>query len=189
MGLDKNDTNDKNGKEQTGVSTTDSYRAGYTTAEASKIAGVTKRQLDEWARNHSPVEPSLKEAAGSGSRRLYSYNDLLDLRTVKQMLDAGMALTKIKKIFKYVKKALKKELKDRALASHIVISGDEVFVAVDGQLEDVLRRPGQGVLNVVPFGPIQQEVAQQIKTVRPELTADGKPDEDDGQEQLKLIAD
>ena len=64
---------------------------GYPGKRAAEIAGITYRQLDYWARTDL-VMPSLARATGSGSRRLYSYRDLLELRAVKSLLDAGIRL-------------------------------------------------------------------------------------------------
>ena len=62
--------------------------SGYSGTQAAKIVGITYRQLDYWARTEL-VEPSVTEASASGSRRQYSYRDLLELRVIKTMLDAS----------------------------------------------------------------------------------------------------
>ena len=47
---------------------------GYTGKRAAEIVGITYRQLDYWARTDL-IRPSVADAAGSGSRRSYSYQD------------------------------------------------------------------------------------------------------------------
>ena len=59
---------------------------GFSGTKAATIVGITYRQLDYWARTDL-IRPSLTDAAGSGSRRLYSYRDLLELRVIKSLLD------------------------------------------------------------------------------------------------------
>ena len=61
---------------------------GYRGPTAYAAAGITYRQLDYWART-GLVEPSVREAAGSGTQRLYSFRDILVLKVVKKLLDAG----------------------------------------------------------------------------------------------------
>ena len=39
-------------------------------------------------------KPSLQSAQGSGSQRLYSFTDVVQLKVVKRLLDAGMSLKK-----------------------------------------------------------------------------------------------
>ena len=78
--------------EQPGVQPED---VGYRGPTACSAAGITYRQLDYWART-GLVEPSVREACGSGTSRLYSFRDILVLRIVKKLLDAGVSLTNIR---------------------------------------------------------------------------------------------
>ena len=55
---------------------------GYKGTVASKVAGITYRQLDYWARRQI-VEPSITPSHGSGSRRLYSFKDVVILAVSK----------------------------------------------------------------------------------------------------------
>ena len=61
---------------------------GFSGREAAAIVGITYRQLDYWARTDL-IRPSLADAKGSGSRRRYSYKDLVELKMIKALLDAG----------------------------------------------------------------------------------------------------
>ena len=53
---------------------------GFSGTRTAKIVGITYRQLDYWARTDL-IRPSISDAQGSGSRRRYSYNDLVELKT------------------------------------------------------------------------------------------------------------
>jgi len=68
---------------------------GYRGPTACSAAGITYRQLDYWARTEL-VEPSIRSAHGSGSQRLYSFRDILVLKIVKRLLDAGVSLQNIR---------------------------------------------------------------------------------------------
>ncbi|MCU1593217.1 MAG: MerR family transcriptional regulator [Frankiales bacterium] len=68
---------------------------GYRGPTACSAAGITYRQLDYWART-GLVEPTVREASGSGTQRLYSFRDILVLRVVKKLLDAGVSLPNIR---------------------------------------------------------------------------------------------
>ncbi len=156
---------------------TDYYRAGYTARQSHKIAGITYRMLDDWAR-HGPVQPSIG-AEGSGTRRRYTYTDLLELKVVKMLRDAGVSLQKIKKVFKFVRT----ELKGRSEVSHIVIHDKDVYAVADGELINVLSKPGQGALSVLSLGHIKQELHKGIATQRPELV---EPEDQAFDQQLQL---
>ncbi len=68
---------------------------GYRGPTACNVAGISYRQLDYWART-GLVEPTVREAAGSGTQRLYSFRDILVLKLVKKLLDVGISLHNIR---------------------------------------------------------------------------------------------
>ena len=73
---------------------TEEIKRGYRGTVASKVAGITYRQLDYWARKQI-VEPSITPSHGSGSRRLYSFKDVVILAVSKKLLDAGVNLQNV----------------------------------------------------------------------------------------------
>src|SRR5881227_590408 len=75
---------------------------GYRGPQVCKIVGISYRQLDYWARTEL-VRPSVRDAGGSGTQRLYSFQDLLQLKVVKSLLDAGVALQQIRRAIDYLR--------------------------------------------------------------------------------------
>src|SRR5262245_66169535 len=69
---------------------------GYRGPTACTVAGISYRQLDYWART-GLVVPSVRDASGSGTQRLYSFRDIVVLKVVKRLLDAGVSLQNIRK--------------------------------------------------------------------------------------------
>ena len=69
---------------------------GYRGVTACHAVGISYRQLDYWART-GLVVPGVRDASGSGSSRLYSFRDLVVLKVVKRLLDAGVSLQNIRK--------------------------------------------------------------------------------------------
>jgi DNA-binding transcriptional MerR regulator len=140
---------------------------GYRGPTACAAAGITYRQLDYWARTDL-VRPSLVDAKGSGSRRLYSYSDLLELKLIKSLLDAGIKLESVRNAFDYMREHVGSDI----VSAHLVIQGEAVVLCDGEQLVDVLRQ-GQGVLNVLPLGPVKHELDSQL--VELESAGNGKP--------------
>ncbi|MGZ5366297.1 MAG: MerR family transcriptional regulator, partial [Aeromicrobium sp.] len=68
---------------------------GFRGPTACSAAGITYRQLDYWART-GLVEPTVRSAGGSGTQRLYSFRDILLLKIIKRLLDAGVSLQQIR---------------------------------------------------------------------------------------------
>ena len=123
---------------------------GFSGTKAAAIVGITYRQLDYWARTDL-IRPSLADASGSGSRRLYSYRDLLELRVIKSLLDAGIKLESVRTAFQYLRTHVDTDI----ASAHLVISGSDVILCDGEQLIDVMRRGGQGVLNVLAIGGVK----------------------------------
>ncbi len=126
--------------------------AGFSGTKTASIVGISYRQLDYWART-GLVRPSLLDAAGSGSRRQYSYRDLLELRVIKNLLDAGIKLASVREVFSYLSEHVGTDI----VSAHIVISGSNVVLCDGDQLIDVLKK-GQGVLNVLPLAGVKNEI-------------------------------
>lgn len=129
---------------------------GFSGTRAADIVGISYRQLDYWARTNL-VRPSSADATGSGSRRVYSYRDLLELRVIKSLLDAGIKLESVREVFNYLRNHVDTDI----AAAHIVISGQSVVLCQGNQLVDVLQN-GQGVLNVLPLSGVKEQVDSQI---------------------------
>ena len=64
---------------------------GFHGPQVCGLVGISYRQLDYWART-GPASTVGGAAKGSGSRRVYSYSDVLELKVIKQLLDAGVSL-------------------------------------------------------------------------------------------------
>src|SRR5262245_4668096 len=130
---------------------------GFRGPQVCKIVGITYRQLDYWARTDL-VRPSIADAHGSGTQRTYSYADLVRLKVVKNLLDAGVKLQTARKAIEY----LREDLGDEWATASLVLDGaGSVLVRTDDALIDLVRR-GQGVLNIVPLGPVVQELTDSI---------------------------
>jgi DNA-binding transcriptional MerR regulator len=136
---------------------------GYRGPQACKIVGVTYRQLDYWTRT-GLITPSLQPAQGSGTQRLYSFNDLLQLKVIKSLTDAGASLQKVRQAIEYVRGNLAGD----PSAVTIVADGSGVYACTtDSEIIDLLRS-GQGVLGaVVAVGKVRDELNGDLKRLQP----------------------
>ena len=115
---------------------------GYRVPEVQKIVGITYRQLDYWARTEL-VKPSIQDAQGSGTQRLYSFQDLALLKLVKRMLDSGVNLQQIRKAMGTLK-----GLKEPALGTTLISDGNRIYsVESPDEVVDLLAQ-GQGVFAI-----------------------------------------
>jgi DNA-binding transcriptional MerR regulator len=137
---------------------------GFRAPQVCSLVGITYRQLDYWART-GLLRPSLKAARGSGSQRLYAFGDVVQLKVVKRLLDAGMSLKKIRQAIEILRLQLQL---DRPLADVTLLSdGQTIYAAHSAQeVVDVFRR-GQGVFGIA-VGPVQEELEGEIHALRVE---------------------
>ena len=116
---------------------------GFRGPQVCGIVGITYRQLDYWARTDL-MRPSISDARGSGTQRVYSYTDLFQLKVIKQLLDAGVSLRSTRKAIE----CLRASGAGVASAS-LVIADDRSVLANSGEELFDLLHGGQGVLSIV----------------------------------------
>ena len=140
----------------------ESSTEGFSGRRTAEIVGISYRQLDYWARTDL-IRPSLTDASGSGSRRSYSYRDLLELKVIKSLLDAGIKLELVREVFSY----LREQLGEDVTTANLVINGKRsVLVRSGDELVDVLAK-GQGVLNILALAGVKEELDARIVQFRP----------------------
>ena len=139
---------------------------GFSGPQVCDVVGITYRQLDYWDRTDL-LKPSLSAAHGSGTQRRYSYRDLVQLKIIKRLLDAGMKLQTARTAIE----SLRREHGVDWHAASLVLDGGESVLVRDGDaLFDLVRR-GQAVLNVVALGPMVGELDAAIHELRPKTDA------------------
>jgi DNA-binding transcriptional MerR regulator len=129
---------------------------GYRGPQVCSIVGITYRQLDYWARTNLLV-PSISEARGSGSQRRYSYRDLVELKVIKRLLDAGISLQSARRAIE----VLRDSGEDVGTANLVLTGTQSVLARTGDEIIDLLKG-GQGVLNIVPMSGVVSELAAAI---------------------------
>jgi DNA-binding transcriptional MerR regulator len=143
--------------------------AGFRGPQVCSIVGITYRQLDYWARTDL-LRPSLADAKGSGTQRLYSYRDLVELKIIKSLLDAGVGLGAARRAIDYLRSNLGEDLAN----ANLVLSGDRPLLVRDGgEILDLVRH-GQGVLNIVSLDGMKSRIDAAITDLRPDVLTDGE---------------
>jgi DNA-binding transcriptional MerR regulator len=144
--------------------TSNSPVESFSGKKAADVVGISYRQLDYWARTDL-IRPSLADARGSGSRRRYSYRDLLELKLVKTLLDDGIKLESIRNAFGYLRDQLGEDL---STAKLVIAGNSAVLVRENDELIDVVNRyHGQGVLNLLALDGVQSQVDAAIVELFP----------------------
>ena len=141
---------------------------GFRGPVACNLAGITYRQLDYWART-GLVSPEIRGAEGSGTQRLYSVRDLLMLKVVKKLLDAGISLQQIRTAIEHLR------LRGVHDLSQVTLMSDGVSVyecTTDHEVVDLLRG-GQGMF-AIALGGVWRDL-EGVLLALPTEEESGKP--------------
>jgi DNA-binding transcriptional MerR regulator len=136
---------------------------GYRGATACSAAGITYRQLDYWARTFL-VEPSVRTASGSGTQRLYGFRDILVLKIVKRLLDAGVSLQNIRTAVDHLRDRGVTDLERVTLMS----DGASIYECTSSDEIIDLLAGGQGVFGIA-VGKVWHEVEGSLLLLQGEI--------------------
>ncbi|UNC91709.1 helix-turn-helix domain-containing protein [Candidatus Contubernalis alkaliaceticus] len=110
----------------------------FTAKQVCKITGIEYSTLDYWDRTGF-IKPSCAEGNGTGSRRQYSFQDLIAIKVAMALKNQGVTLQKLRKVVDYLK--IRNELVHQPLTNAILISdGKDVFEITESKdiLVDIL---------------------------------------------------
>ena len=139
---------------------------GYRGPTACSAAGITYRQLDYWART-GLVEPTVRGATGSGTQRLYSFRDILILKVIKRLLDAGISLQQIRTAVQHLRTRGTDDLTRVTLMS----DGASVYECTTNDEVIDLLQGGQGVFGIA-IGGVWREIEGSLSDLPSERAAE-----------------
>ena len=140
---------------------------GYRGQTACVAAGITYRQLDYWARTDLVI-PSIKGASGSGSQRLYNFQDILVLKIVKRLLDTGVSLQNIRSAVQHLRRRGVADLESMTLMS----DGVSIYECTNSDEIIDLLQGGQGVFGIA-INRVWNEVEGSLALLQGESVDDG----------------
>jgi len=129
----------------------DQGSVGYRGVTACHAVAISYRQLDYWART-GLVVPSIRDASGSGTQRLYSFRDMVVLKVVKRLLDAGVSLQNIRKAIDALRSRGAEDLAGITLIS----DGTTVYECRSPEEVVDLLQGGQGVFGIAIGGAFKE---------------------------------
>ncbi len=157
-------------------------KPGYRGPSVCKIVGITYRQLDYWTTTEL-VTPSVRNAEGSGSQRLYAFEDIVQLKVIKSLLDAGVSLQRIRAALEFVREE-GLDLRNLTLLS----DGSKVYALDDNQqVIDLLGR-GQGVF-AIAIAPVYEATEAQVMSLPSEHADPLSTDETSGEGGAPMAAE
>jgi DNA-binding transcriptional MerR regulator len=141
--------------------TVDLSRREFTARQAADVTGATSRQLVYWD-NKGLLKPSVRPANGRGSRRLYSYTDLVAIQAIRRLRDEGMSLQKIGRCVRYLRRHMPDVSKPLSYCS-LVARGDDIALVEDPQtLVSTVKQPGQRAMLQLAIDQIDHDLRRRI---------------------------
>jgi DNA-binding transcriptional MerR regulator len=142
----------------------------YTAADIKQIYKLTQKQIDDLDKSNV-IKPSIRPAKGKGSQRLYSFEDLLAFRFIKQLLDAHWSMKIIKTAIQNLHAILpdKDPLHDFVLLS---INGSIIARCATEQGQSLLidtLSHGQLVMPII-LSEIRGKVIKDVQSLYPSQT-------------------
>jgi len=135
----------------------DITQATFSARQAGELTQATAQQIVHWDAK-GLVKPSIRPAAGRGSRRLYSYTDLLALKTVKSLRDQGVSLQRIRKCVLYLRRQLPHVPRPLDFCT-LLTDGQTVYLLEDEDaLIDTVRGQGQHAMLQVSIAALDRDL-------------------------------
>jgi DNA-binding transcriptional MerR regulator len=137
---------------------------GYTGPEVCKITGITYRQLDHWTTSNL-IKASIRSLKGSGFHRIYSFQDIIQIKLVNKLREAGVSLQKIRLALTNMESVLGEDINISDVS--IFSDGKSIYVISDNdQMIDLLKK-GQAVFGI-SLGPVRTEAEAEIFSLYPD---------------------
>ena len=135
----------------------------FNSKTACNLIRITKRQIGYWDETHL-IKPSVQEAGGRGSVRLYSFADLVQLAVVKSLIGQGISLQKIRKSINYLKKNFPQIEKPLAQLKFLT-DGKTIFVLTSDKKE-ILNTLAEGQLVFsIALGQIIENLKGEVASI------------------------
>lgn len=134
---------------------------GFPTTQVERLTGIGAKTLHFWDRTGF-LSPSILQAHGTGSRRIYSFRDLVALRVAAELRDAGISLQSLRKVVSGLREI--RGLEQPLAETYLITNGQDVFEKHGPDIISVLNQPRQQCwLFVVDLSKTVDELRKEIR--------------------------
>jgi DNA-binding transcriptional MerR regulator len=129
---------------------------------ASRIVGVSLRQIQYWD-ERGFIRPSVRPAGGRGTKRLYSFHDLICLKVVKDLTHYGLSLDKVRRCLRPLREYAAESGRP-AESLKYVTDGEKLFMITNDR-EKILRAMERQFVLSLGFGSLVRELSGAVERV------------------------
>jgi DNA-binding transcriptional MerR regulator len=140
---------------------------GFSADVARRVVGISYRQLDYWDKT-GLLRPSVKQAGGKGSRRVYAFEDLVELRVIAKLRALGVSLPAVRKAARYVRQHFANLVRPLARLA-LVVDGKSILIRTTDQKHLIdATAEGQMVISfaVAPIANALRERVTELQAPR-----------------------
>lgn len=122
----------------------------FSLPQVARLARLPMQTLRRWSQGppRPLISPGVHESSGRGDWALFSFADVVAIKTVAELRRAGASLQCLRRVASYLRKI--EGLEHPFAQARLVVVGDEVvLVKGDREAWGTARRPGQGVFGFV----------------------------------------
>lgn len=128
----------------------------------SRIVGVSLRQIQYWD-EQGFIRPSVKTAGGRGTKRLYSFSDLVQLKVVKDLGEYGLSLQKIRRCLRHLRDSFPGEPQPLQSLRYLT-DGDKLFVLTSDR-EKILAAMDRQFVFSLGIGNLVRELDGEVRRI------------------------
>ena len=126
----------------------------------SRLVGVSLRQIQYWD-ERGFIRPSVKTAGGRGTKRLYSFSDLIQLKVVKDLGDHGLSPGKIRRCLRHLKNSFP-EYRQPLASLRYLTDGEDLFVLTSDR-QKILRAMERQFVLSLGIGSLVHELDDEVR--------------------------
>ena len=145
----------------------------YNSKAASRIVGVSLRQIQYWD-ERGFIRPSVKLAHGRGTKRLYSFHDLLCLKVIKDLTHRGLSLQKVRRCLQPLRQYRGKS--GQALESAKYLTDGEKLFVITSDRKKILDAMNREFVFSLGIGNLVRELNSDLKRAANVVAQPGSPE-------------
>jgi DNA-binding transcriptional MerR regulator len=131
----------------------------FSAKDAAAFSGLTAAMVNYLCR-HGMVRPTNGRRRGRGVQRKFSFGDIVVLKAMAKLLDAGVSVSRLKRALVSLRQSHSKITPEGAPGSYLVTDG-----------KDVLLRHKSGVLELLSSGQFSFAFVVELEAVRRDAVA------------------
>ena len=137
----------------------------FSVRQAAKLSGLSIAMLNYLCRVGIAV-PTVPKDAGRGRRRQYSFGEIVFLKAVSRLLDAGISVKRLKESFGDLNVRLRTIGPVPKISGHLITDGKRIYFQETSIKIEELTSGQKCFAFLIELAPLQKEVAKEIALLK-----------------------